>query len=78
MTKSALTWDNIIDELGGTGSVSRELDQLKSVVSGWRTRGIPSWHWPALVRFAAKRGKRSITLEVLADLAAARFAEARA
>lgn len=74
MTDDLSTWGSIIDGLGGTVAAADGLSQLKSVVSGWRERGIPSAHWSAVVRLAAERGNEEITLEVLADLAARRRA----
>lgn len=73
-----LTWHSIIDALGGTGEAAEALSQLGSTVSGWRKRGIPSAHWSAVVRLACERGRPDISLEVLAELAAREFAEARA
>ena len=65
-----LTWDAIIDGLGGTRVVAASLEQLDSVVSGWRTRGIPAAHWSAIVRLAAERECEGVDLEALAVLAA--------
>jgi hypothetical protein len=74
-----LTWDAIIDACGGTGEVAGSLAQADSTVSGWRSRGIPSPHWPSVVRLASGRGKPEITFEALANLAARKLAdEARA
>jgi hypothetical protein len=73
-----LTWDAIIDACGGTGEVAGALKQLASVVSGWRTRGIPAGHWAGVVALAADRGKSEITLEVLAGIAACKREMARA
>lgn len=75
MTDEPLSWNSIIDALGGTGEVAGELSQLPSVVSGWRTRGIPGRHWAGVVRMAADKGRSEITLDVLADLAAVAAAE---
>ncbi len=69
-----LTWDAIIDACGGTGEVAGALLQSDSTVSGWRSRGIPSPHWPGVVRLAADKGKEEITFEALANLAAATLA----
>lgn len=79
----APTWDSIIDALcgeaaGGLTEAAGALGQLTSVVSGWRTRGIPSGHWAAVVALASERGKPEITLEVLADLAARKLEETKA
>jgi len=62
---------SVIDALGGTDKVAEALSQTPSTVSGWRKRGIPSGHWPALVALADLLGRNDITLEVLA-LGAAR------
>lgn len=70
-----LTWDAIIDGCGGTGEVAGALGQSDSTVSGWRTRGIPSPHWPGVVRLAADRGKTEITFEALAIFAARKLAD---
>lgn len=78
MVSPMVTWDSIIDDLcggsppppGALGEVADALGQLLSVVSGWRKRGIPAGHWPALVALAAERGRTEITLEVLGELAA--------
>ncbi|WP_410052708.1 carph-isopro domain-containing protein [Bradyrhizobium sp. SZCCHNRI1073] len=78
----ALTADEIIELLGGTSTVAEALGQATSTVSGWKSRpgGIPAPHWAALVKLAAAQGCKKVTLEALAELAAARrpFAEARA
>jgi hypothetical protein len=70
MTDAILSWDSIIDALGGTGEVAGTLLQSGSTVSGWRTRGIPSPRWAAVVALASNRGRSDITLAVLAELAA--------
>lgn len=64
------TWPSIIDALGGTGAVADALGERTSTVSGWRKRGIPGPHWAGVARLAAENGKASISLELLADLAA--------
>lgn len=66
--------EEIINALGGTNSVAETLELAPSTVSGWKTRpgGIPSPHWASVVRLAADRGRDDVTLELLADLAAAR------
>jgi hypothetical protein len=75
------TWDLIIDAIsgdapGGLTEAAAALGQLTSVVSGWRTRGIPPGHWPAVVALAAGRGNL-ITLEMLAELAARKLERVR-
>lgn len=70
-----LNWDTIIDACGGTGVVAGSLSQSDSTVSGWRSRGIPSPHWPRVVRLAVEADKSEITFEVLANLAARKLAE---
>lgn len=72
-----LTWDSIIDSCGGTAAVGRALGQSRSTVSGWRSRGIPSPHWPGVVALAVN-GNSEITFEALARLAAREKDEARA
>ena len=77
------SWDSLITTLSGTapgalGEVAEALGQSLSTVSGWKTRGIPAAHWASLVALASERGRSKITLEVLADLAARKFEEARA
>ena len=79
---SVMTWDSIIDDLcgeapGGLGAAADALKQSASTVSGWRIRGIPPGHWPAVVALASERGKTGITLEILADLAARKLEEPR-
>lgn len=73
----AQSWGEIIDALGGTGIVAGALGQSDSTVSSWRSRGIPSPHWAALVRLGADRDCAAVTLEILAALAAREPAEAR-
>lgn len=77
-----MTWEEIIDALGGTGAVASSLTQSESTVSGWRSRGIPAPHWASIVSLASDRGNSDVTLEVLADLAAQKrrqvFEEVRA
>jgi hypothetical protein len=70
-----MTWDMIIDACGGTGEVAGALAQSASTVSGWRSRGIPSPHWPGVVRLAASRGNIHVTFEALANLAALKSVE---
>lgn len=65
-----MTWETIIDALGGTGTVAAALAQSESTVSGWRSRGIPAPHWVAIVSLAEERGEDGVTLELLAELAA--------
>jgi hypothetical protein len=72
---SDLTWDKIIDACGGTGEVAGALSQADSTVSGWRSRGIPSPHWPRVVRLAAERGASVVSFEALANLAARKLAD---
>jgi hypothetical protein len=76
MTDEALSWNSIIDALGGTSEVAGALSQLPSVVSGWRERGIPAPHWAGVVRLAADKGRDDVSLEVLAELAARKLAGA--
>jgi len=64
-----LTPDTAIDALGGTGAVSDALGLTPSIVSGWRTRGIPPGRWPELVKLAADKGCPQITFEALANAA---------
>lgn len=69
------TWDAIIDACGGTGEVAGSLGQSDSTVSGWRSRGIPSPHWPGIVRLADERANSWVTFEALAVLAARKLAD---
>lgn len=65
--------DQVIDALGGTDQVSRDLGVEAPVVSNWRSRGrIPGARWTALADIARGRGVNGITLETLADLHAKR------
>lgn len=50
--------------------VSAELGLRPSIVSGWRTRGLPPGRWPGLVALAAKLDCHEITFEVLASIPA--------
>jgi hypothetical protein len=70
----------IIDELGGTTLVSKELGTETSVVANWRARGsIPSSWWSPIVELAKRRKAKGITFERLAEVQARRpAAEARA
>lgn len=70
-----LTWRSIIDACGGTGEVASALLQSDSTVSGWKSRGIPSPHWPGVVQLAGDKGNSEITFEALAVLAARKLAE---
>lgn len=75
------SWKSIIVALGGTGVVAAALRQSDSTVSGWQSperRGIPAFHWTAVVALASERAVAGVTLEVLAELAAREIAEARA
>jgi hypothetical protein len=65
-----MTWDSIINSLGGTGAVAAELSLGDPTVSGWRKRGIPAAHWGSVVALAARCGRSEIALEALAELAA--------
>lgn len=60
----------VIDRLGGTGAVSTELGLRPSIVSGWRTRGLPPGRWPEIVGLATKLDCPEITFEVLAAIPA--------
>lgn len=71
------TPSSVIDDLGGTGKVAEALSLAASIVSGWRTRGIPPGRWPSLVRLAEEKGRSEITFEALASLPAPEPAEAR-
>lgn len=70
MTEIAWTWASIIAALGGTGEVAEALSLSPSIVSGWKTRGIPGPRWAAVARLAADRGRSDISLGVFAELAA--------
>lgn len=70
-----MTWDAVIDACGGTGEVASALSQSNSTVSGWRSRGIPSPHWPRVVALAEGRGASEVTFEALANLAALKLAD---
>ncbi len=79
---SLMNWDLVIDALcgeapGGLTAAAGALGQLTSVVSGWRTRGIPAGHWGAVVALAIDVKKPEITFELLAELAARDLEEAR-
>lgn len=79
ITARMLSAGAVIDRLGGTGVVSAELGLRPSIVSGWRTRGLPPGRWPEIVGLAAKLECNEITFEVLAAIPApAEPAEARA
>lgn len=46
----------LIDALGGTGFLAKELAQRHNTISTWRTRKVP-WRWrPHLARMAGERG----------------------
>lgn len=63
----------IINELGGTTKVARELGVSAPVVSNWRRRKrIPAGRWEALIEAARTRGKSEITFETLAGMHAER------
>lgn len=78
MTENSWTWASIITALGDTAEVADALSLAPSIVSGWKTRGIPGPRWAPVVRLAAEKERPEISLEVLADLAAREFTEARA
>ena len=61
--------DQLIDDLGGTGSVATELGQKDSTVSMWKTRGIP-WRWRPTVAALAKRKGIEIPSDFLSPKAA--------
>ena len=77
MSENSWTWASIIDALGGTGEVAERLALAPSIVSGWKSRGIPGPRWASVVRLAAER-EAGVSLEVLAELAATDSVEVRA
>lgn len=47
----------LIDEMGGTNALARQLDLKKQTVSSWRRDGIPkAWLWTFFIE-ARKRGE---------------------
>lgn len=78
MTDSSWTWALIIAALGDTAEVADSLSLAPSIISGWKTRGIPGPRWASIVKLAAERGRSDISLEVLAGLAARESIEVRA
>lgn len=78
MTESEWTWGSMIDAAGGTGSVADALGESASTVSGWRSRprGIPGEWWSSIVKLASEKGRKDLTLEVMADVAARRLVNA--
>ena len=76
------SWESVIKTLcgdapGSLGDVAEALDLTPGTVSGWKKRGIPAPHWASVVALAAERGKRGISLKVLATLAERKLEEAR-
>jgi hypothetical protein len=56
----------IIATLGGPPVLAPAMGVSRTAVCNWRHDGIPSRHWPALVRLAKRTpGARSITLAAL-------------
>jgi hypothetical protein len=78
MTEISWTWASIITALGDTSEVAEALSLAPSIVSGWKTRGIPGPRWASVVKLAGERDRSDISLEVMAELAAREFVEARA
>lgn len=72
------SWDSIIVALGDTAVVAEARRWPASMVSGWKSRGIPSTRWSSIVELAAERNVSGVTLELLARLAARKLEEARA
>jgi DNA-binding transcriptional regulator YdaS (Cro superfamily) len=70
-----MTWDSVIDDLGGTGKVASALGLEPPTVSVWRERGIPPKRWLAIVQLAEELGREGITFE---SLSTTDKAEARA
>jgi len=51
------TASEIIEALGGTSAVARELEIAPTTVSSWKTsETIPPWRWPAIEDIAKRRG----------------------
>lgn len=75
------SWESVISALcgespGALNAAANALGQSKSTLSGWKSRGIPAAHWPAVVALAVDRGRPDISLEILAGLAARKLAGA--
>lgn len=48
--------EQLIDELGGTTALAKEMDVTPHAISNWRKRGIPWKSRPAIARLASERG----------------------
>ena len=67
-TMQLLSWDTVIDRLGGTAAVALALDTVPSVVSGWRKRGIPASRWRDVTRLARAKRLKGLSWHRLAEL----------
>jgi transcriptional regulator with XRE-family HTH domain len=60
---------SLLKRLGSNPEIAAALGLDHSTVSRWRTGGIPSRHWVAVARYAAKRLNMPVSAE---DIASAR------
>jgi hypothetical protein len=60
------TVSDLIEALGGSTWLARELDLPIATVGAWKARGsIPPRYFPALVRIASQEKVKGVTLESL-------------
>jgi hypothetical protein len=65
------TFCEILEHLGGSGTVAAALKLPMTTVDSWKRRdSIPPSYWPPLVNVARKRGMVDISLQRLAEIAA--------
>jgi hypothetical protein len=57
--------DKIIDQLGGTGAVSRKLGVSQQTAWNWRERGFP-WHRYPEIRTLLRRERLKFSREIFA------------
>ena len=60
-----MTAEEIIQSLGGTGSVALATGRSRNAVSNWTRYGIPGRFWPLLVREAKSNRVRDVTMETM-------------
>lgn len=64
------SFTNLIDKLGGPVAVAKAIRQGDAAVGKWKIRNsINARHWPDLVKLAAEKRVKGVTMEKLCDLA---------
>lgn len=72
------TFASVIETFGGSAVLARAIGEEEGTVRQWKGReSIPAKCWPKIVRAASQAGKRDITYEKLAELAARKTTKPR-